>query len=152
ASSPRAGVWGPSPRRTPRRQYGPRAASEVHWGCSTSMMRPVDLKDDDLWNLMLACSLGGLDQVKGLIERRPELVRGEYDYTVPLHFAVREDHFEVARFLLERGADPTYQTHPFFDSLLTMAEDREYHDLARFLQDILSRQFPVTEGVAGLLE
>src|SRR5690242_3204895 len=100
------------------------------------MIRPVDFKDDSLWNLVIACSNGDLNAVQALISQQPELVHREYDYTPALHFAVRAGHLEITRFLLDHGADPTYQTHPFFDSLVTMAKDREYSELAAYLRDV----------------
>jgi ankyrin repeat protein len=48
----------------------------------------------------------------------------ELKKTPPLHFAVREGHLPLARYLVERGAlDPTYVSYPFKDSLLTMAQE-----------------------------
>jgi ankyrin repeat protein len=116
------------------------------------MIRPVDLKDDDVWNMFQASCNGDLDQVKALVSRRRELALCEYNYTPPIHFAVREGHLEIVRFLLEQGADPTYRTYPFQDTLLTMAQDREYHEIAQLLLEILERKFPVTEGIAGFLD
>ena len=116
------------------------------------MIRPVDLKDDDVWTMFQASWTGDLDQVKGLVSRRRELALCEYNYTPPIHFAVREGHLELVRFLLEQGADPTYRTYPFQDTLLMMARDREHHEIAQLLLEILARKFPVTEGVAGFLD
>jgi ankyrin repeat protein len=79
------------------------------------------------------------------------LIRAEYNYTPPIHFAVREGHLPVVRYLLKQGADPAYRTYPFGDSLLTMAQDREHHDVAQFLFDLVSRRFPVVEGLADFL-
>ncbi|HJZ95338.1 MAG TPA: ankyrin repeat domain-containing protein [Candidatus Solibacter sp.] len=104
------------------------------------MIRPIDLTDDDLWGLFNACCTGDIDTARALIEHRPELVNREYNYTAPLHFAVREGHLPVVRLLLERGANPIYQTHRFLDSLLTMAEDREYHELAGELRPLTAER------------
>ena len=90
--------------------------------------------------------------MKALVARRRELAIYEYNYTPPIHFAVREGHLEMVRFLLEQGADPTYRTYPFQDTLLMMARDREHHEIAQLLLEILARKFPVTEGVAGFLD
>ena len=79
------------------------------------MIHPVDLKDDDVWAMFQASWSGDLDQVKALVARRRELALCEYNYTPPIHFAVREGHLEMVRFLLEQGADPTYRTYPFHD-------------------------------------
>ena len=116
------------------------------------MIRPVDLNDDDVWKMFQASSTGDLDQVKALVARRRELALCEYNYTPPIHFAVREGHLELVRFLLDQGADPTYRTYPFHDTLLMMAQDRDHHEIAQFLLEILARKFPVTEGVAGFLD
>ena len=115
------------------------------------MTRPIDLIDDDLWSLLQASHAGDEDQVRALLSRRPDLVRGEYNYTPALHFAVREGHLGVVRFLVEQGADLDYGTYPFQDSLLTMARDREHHEIARILLEMAERRFPVNEGIAGFL-
>jgi ankyrin repeat protein len=116
------------------------------------MLRPADLKDDDFWALFQACRAGDLDQVKALILKRPELALREYDYTPPIHFAVREGHLGLVLFLLEQGADPNHRTHPFQDSMLTMAQDREYGEMSQILLQIASCQFPVLQGVAAFLD
>ena len=91
------------------------------------MIRPADLKDDDVWAMLRASRDGDFAQVKALASRRPALIRCEYNYTPPIHFAVREGHTEIVRYLLEQGADASsYRTYPFQDSLLTMAQDREH--------------------------
>src|SRR5690242_1986671 len=117
------------------------------------MIRPRDLNDDDVWAMLHASRAGDLEQVKGLAARRADLIRCEYNYTPPIHFAVREGHTEVVRFLLEQGAEASsYRTYPFQDSLLTMAEDREYHAIRDLLHELAARRFPVTEGCAEFLD
>ena len=74
-----------------------------------------------------------------LISRRPELSTCQYNYTPPLHFAVREGHLPLVRALVAQKAfDPRYKSYPFGDSLLTMAQDRGHDEIARFLQDALA--------------
>src|SRR5262249_12514782 len=116
------------------------------------MIHPNDLKDDDVWSMLSASAAGDLDQVKALVALRPELVRCEYNYTPPIHFAVREGHLDVVRFLLDQGADLNYRTYAFQDTLVTMAQDREHHEIAKLLLDILSHRFPVKEGIAYFLD
>jgi ankyrin repeat protein len=116
------------------------------------VIRPIDLTDDDFWRLLLASRSGDLDDVKLLVGRRPELVIREYDYTAPLHFAVREGHLPVTRFLLDHGAKADYQTHRFRDSLLTMAQDRDHHDLATFFQERALSRFPMADGIRAFLD
>jgi ankyrin repeat protein len=117
------------------------------------MIRPHDLVDDDVWAMLRASRDGDLAQVKGLASRRPALVRCEYNYTPPLHFAVREGHTEIVRYLLDQGADASsYRTYPFQDSLLTMALDREYHEIVDLLTELAARRFPVAAGLAEFLD
>ena len=117
------------------------------------LIRPHDLKDDEVWSMLRAARDGDLERVKALTASRPALVHCEYNYTPPLHFAVREGHSEVVRLLLDHGADAaTYRTYPFQDSLLTMAQDRDHHEVAALLLERAASRFPVMEGLAGLLD
>ena len=75
-----------------------------------------------------------------LISHCAELTTCQYNYTPPLHFAVREGHLPVVKALVaEKGIDPSYKSYPFGDSFLTMAQDRGNDDVALFLQDALAR-------------
>jgi ankyrin repeat protein len=116
------------------------------------MLKPIDLTNPDVWSMLTAASDGNLGRVKELVRNAPSLVQCEYNYTPPIHFAVREGHLEVTRFLLDHGAEPAnYRTYPFQDSLLTMARDREYDDVAELLLEYLSRRAPVVEGLEEFL-
>jgi hypothetical protein len=86
---------------------------------------------DTVWSMYLAAHAGDLDHVKALVARNPGLARHEHNYTPPIHFAAREGHAQLVRFLLERGGvDPAYRSYPFQDTLLTIAEDRERSGMA----------------------
>lgn len=92
----------------------------------------------DVWRMLVASRDGDLDGVKELAHRCPALLTCEYDYTAPLHLAVREGHLEIVRYLVEQGAlDPTYKTHPFMDSLVTVADDRGYDAIEELLKQSL---------------
>src|SRR5574338_226761 len=76
---------------------------------------PIKLHDGgvsttpEVWNMLTASYAGGVERVAELADSNPRLLTCQYDYTSPLHFAVREGHVELVRFLIERGAlDPTY--------------------------------------------
>ena len=126
------------------------------------MIKPVELRETkpvtllngdvasnaDVWEMLSAAREGNLQKIKDLSSRSPGLVTCEYNYTPPIHFSVREGHLETTRFLLDHGADSSsYRSYPFQDSLLTMARDRNYDDVAGLLLEYLSRRAPVVEGV-----
>src|SRR5215510_16479008 len=116
------------------------------------MIQPIEMKETrpmqlhngvvstttDVWSMLTASQDGDLDTVKDLAQRYPALITCQYDYTAPLHLAVREGHLDLVRYFVEQGAlDPTYKTHPFLDSLVTVAEDRGYDEVAQFLNQSL---------------
>ena len=112
------------------------------------MIRMTDFRDDDLWSLFEASASGDLPAVERLVEARPELVDAQYNYTPAIHFAVREGRLEVARYLIDRGAEAAdYRSYPFQDSLLTIAEDREDRTMADLLRKVAVRRFPVAPGL-----
>src|SRR5262252_10495482 len=98
---------------------------------------PMELHDGavstttDVWNMLAASQDGDFERVKELAQRCPALITCQYDYTAPLHLAVREGHLDLVRYLVEQGAlDRTYKNHPFLESLVTLAEDREYKEVS----------------------
>ena len=89
----------------------------------------------EVWEMLTATRDGDLARVMQLISHRPELCTCQFNYTPPLHFAVREGHASIVRALVERGAfDPDYKSYPFGDTFETMAREREHADVAEILQ------------------
>ena len=104
-----------------------------------------------LWDLFEACRAGDLAAIDRLLSQTPGLVRGEYNYTPPIHFAVREGHAAAVRYLLEKGADPTYRTYGYRDTLRTMARERGHAAVAQIVEEALRARFPIDDRVAPLL-
>src|SRR5688500_13325105 len=120
--------------------------------------RPYTLPDgavvttEDVYQIFVAARGGDLAGVKSLIARAPGLALVEYNYTPPIHFAVREGHLPIVELLIERGADLAYRSYPFADSLLMMAEDREHEHVAALLRRQLARRFALAPGTKEIIE
>ena len=157
------------------RQYGFAAWSDlVHHVESISgetfalrpLIRPVEMASgkpqtladgtvvttDDVYAMFVATRAGDLRAVKQLVERAPAIATVEYNYTPPIHFAVREGHLAVTQLLLDRGADPAYRSYPSQEALLTFADDRGHDGVAELLRRRLSNRFVVKPGTSAIIE
>ncbi|QKJ30822.1 ankyrin repeat domain-containing protein [Mucilaginibacter mali] len=114
------------------------------------MIRPNDLKQElpkevgngeistttKVWEILSASYEGNLSRVKELVNKCPGLIYAQYNYAPPIHFAVREGHTEMVKYLLDNGAhDPSYRFYPFLDSLQTVADDRGYSHIVQLLDE-----------------
>ncbi|MFC0513551.1 ankyrin repeat domain-containing protein [Mucilaginibacter angelicae] len=91
---------------------------------------------DKVWEILLASRNGDLTKVKALAHESPGLLYAQYNYTPPIHFAVREGHTALVEYLLVQGAhDPGYRTYPFREKLETLAEDRGFIPITNLLKD-----------------
>lgn len=89
-----------------------------------------------VWEVLLASNDGDIDTVKKLAADCPALLYAQYNYTPPIHFAVREGHADLVKYLLANGAhDPGYKIYPFLDTLQTLAQDRGYDAIAGLLNE-----------------
>ena len=114
------------------------------------MLRPAALKSDqpltwsagrgtDVWALFQACAAGDLPAVQAIIAKDRSLTRAHYDYRKPLYFAIRENHVDVARFLLEHDTNPMDLWVD--DDPIEIARDRGYAAMERMLLETLEAQF-----------
>jgi ankyrin repeat protein len=106
---------------------------------------------DDVFAMFAAARDGDIGTIKRLVGRMPALATVEYNYTPPIHFAVREGHGDIAEFLLDSGADPAYRSYPFQESLLMFAEDRGHDAVAALLRGRLSRRFALAPGTEAII-
>jgi ankyrin repeat protein len=88
----------------------------------------------DVWAMFVACMTGDLDAVRRLVAKDPSLVRAHYEYRTPLSFAVRENHVDVAAYLLDHGANQL-----LLGDALEMARDRGYAEMTALLERDLAR-------------
>ena len=105
------------------------------------MVRPEELSTNEpllwsagtgaeVWELFCACVAGDVDTVARLVTANPALVRAHHEYRTPLYFAVRENQIAVARFLLERGANPFYNG----EDLIEMARLRRLAEMEALIE------------------
>jgi hypothetical protein len=88
----------------------------------------------DVWEILTASLNGDIERVKELAESYPGIITCQFDYTSPMHFAVREGHYDLVRYFVEAGAlDPGYWVHPFKDPLVMVASDRGFDEIAQYL-------------------
>src|SRR5258706_8845640 len=89
-----------------------------------------------VWEILLASHDGDMQKVKELVSECPDLIYAQYNYAPPIHFAVREGHAELVKYLLDNGAhDPGYKFYPFQESLQTVANDRGYFEIENLLNE-----------------
>src|SRR5437016_12687425 len=82
---------------------------------------------------------GDLTQVRAMLKARPELVNMEMSYGDehrPLHYAVMNRSPEMARLLMQHGADARRGIHPHRDATtaLTIAVERGYDEIVAIIQ------------------
>ena len=105
--------------------------NELKLGLNIDIANGAISTTSDVWNILLASYEGKIDKVKDMVGVQPELLYAQYNYTPPIHFAVREGHIKLVEYFLNKGGyDPEYRIYPFGDSLLSMAVDRGYNEIA----------------------
>ncbi len=95
---------------------------------------PWSSRGSDVWDAICAARGGDVVALRRLLERDPNLSK----YAGPLHFAVREGHFEAVHILLDAGADAD-AIGPGGETLATVARDRGHEAVALFLESVRGR-------------
>ena len=114
-----------------------------------SIERPGDFDEHiwgrDSWPFLVAVYEGREDVVREMLRADATLARAEYAYMQPLHYAVRGGHVEMAKLLVEAGADPLaegWSGRLGDDTPLARARDREDHAIVAVLEDAIARPRP----------
>lgn len=109
-------------------------------------------RGNDVWQVLKACCDGDLETLTTLLDREPTLVDCEVTYYRPLHFAVRENHFDIVKLLIDRGAhllcsglgyQPAWRpknpkNHQW---IFTMAKERGYHEVSELLETTARQRY-----------
>jgi len=103
-----------------------------------ALNEPDSNPERDLRDAIAAATAGNAPALRRLLERRPALGRGDGSHRPLLDLAVREGHIEVARVLLDAGAQPDATTF-HGDSLTDMARDRGHDAIAALLEEASAR-------------
>jgi len=106
-----------------------------------------------VWDILSASYKGDLQLVKKMMDELPELIYAQYNYTPPIHFAVREGHIELVKYLLGNGAyAPSYKTYPFQDTLQIIAVDRGHDEIASLLDEYTNSSKQQYSGDNGAID
>ena len=97
----------------------------------------------DAWRLMVASASGDLAGVRDLVQTDSCLVNAQYWYQFPIHFAVREGHTDIVRFLLDNGAEPGHSRYMYnsWQDLVGEARRRGYSDVLEVLESTLTERY-----------
>ena len=113
-----------------------------------ALIRPFELAPDEkdwtdswlgetIWQVLNAARNGDTPRLRAMLEEDSTLVKAEFWYTTPLHFAVREGHLDATRLLLQAGADIFHRSLYAQEPLLQVALDRGHDEVANLLRDEL---------------
>ena len=117
---------------------------------SEGLIQSWSCRGSDIWEMLCAAIAGDVEQIRRLLKRDPNLVRAEYWYTRPIHFAVREGHLEAVKTLIAAGADPTFIRYGGED-LTIVARDRGHEEVAKYIESMrgpLKKSHRIHEAVS----
>jgi len=113
-------------------------------------------KGNDVWKMLVSCISGNTDLVRDLLSKEPSLVNCNWAYFSPLHFAVKEGHFEIVNILLEYKAVAGLRSGVSWqDTPIQLAKDRGHTSIIKILEDYLQQTLhsnSLGESIATLIK
>ena len=105
-------------------------------GCDEIVRILLDARADQWWRancnsaMLAASACGHLSIVEMLLNHdRGHLEIENSDGGTPLHFAISNEHLEIAHFLLDRGANALATTKVGWTTLIALTHELEYYVL-----------------------
>ncbi len=102
----------------------------------------------DTWPILSAAYTGDIETATRLVDAAPEVIRAQFAYYEPLHFAVRGGSADMVKFLLDRGGNPKaegWAGRLGDDTPIGKAKDREK------LRRITANRYPIGQRKQNLL-
>jgi len=105
--------------------------------------RPADFHEPtwgaDTWEFLTTVFEGNAEHVQEMLHHDPSLVRAEYAYLQPLHYAVKAGRAPMVQLLLDAGGNPLaegWSGRPLVDDTpLARARDRELPTIVHLLEE-----------------
>ncbi|MBQ4875235.1 MAG: ankyrin repeat domain-containing protein [Rickettsiaceae bacterium H1] len=89
------------------------------------MQRNIDLNEQ----LLVAVEIGNYQEVESLLSKGAEINYYDYNYYTPLHLAAQDNHVDIAKLLLDKGAK--FMFHSLWETPLTIAIRNSNLEIAR---------------------
>lgn len=102
----------------------------------------------DTWPILSAAYTGDIETATRLVDAAPEVIRAQFAYYEPLHFAVRGGSADMVKFLLDRGGNPKaegWAGRLGDDTPIGKAKDRERNDIVAMLQTVADNCEPLPD-------
>jgi ankyrin repeat protein len=106
---------------------------------------------DEIWAFFMACHDGNLAEVKLLTAEHPNLFQASIHYYTPLHFALRENHLDITRHLLDLGASPFLDDFTY-SNLRDLLEERNQTEVLNLLDSRIAATHTISKEAEPLAQ
>lgn len=105
----------------------------------------------EIWAFFMACHDGNLEAVQALTGKHPNLFKAAIHYYTPLHFALRENHIEIASHLLDLGASPFLDDFTY-SNLRDLLEERNQTEALSLLDSSIAAKHTISKEAEPLAQ